>query len=148
MPSRRLTDLSMVAVVVCGLALWTRASGAEDSVLVTFDLASDPHFVNYKGVVESFARSKKIHGPAEFCVVGYLAGDTKLAWVIWQKGHQIILWDGGHAPLALSRRTIDLRKDVVKTQSEVGTSTYLMTQSWIDSLVSACNQFGKVVRLR
>ncbi len=120
---------------------------AAQTNLATFDLAGDTEFSNYRRVIADFAKHKRLVGRNDFCVVGYRAGDTKMAWVIWRQGRQIILWDGGATTLASSRRTIDLRRDVVKSGQDVGGSTYLTPRAWVDELNLVCKQRGKNVRI-
>jgi hypothetical protein len=107
-----------------------------------FDLASDPDFKNYQQVLAAYARKHRPRSDNDFCVVGYLTRDgLKSAWVIWQQKQKIILWEG-QKDLDLSRRTIDLKTDVVPTENDLHGSTYRETQAWVNKVTSLCERSG------
>jgi hypothetical protein len=81
-----------------------------------------------------------------FCVLGYRdkSGYT-FGWVYWQEGSALIVWDPSalpHPPLWLSRRYLDLRRDVVATEDQIRGSTYLVTQGWVEGVKSDCSKIG------
>jgi hypothetical protein len=89
-----------------------------------------------------------------FCVIGYLlerpadAPSSKIAWVYWKEQNSLIYWESA-APgsqsadtLINSRRQLDLAQDVVATQAEVGSSSYLVTRGWVDSVLKDCQKRG------
>ncbi|MGI4802879.1 MAG: hypothetical protein ACRYG8_54375 [Janthinobacterium lividum] len=39
---------------------------------------------------------------------------------------------------------VDLDRDVVATQAEISSSTYLVTRAWMDRIVSACRRYGTI----
>ena len=96
-----------------------------------------------------------------FCVVAetYRAprgpGDLKppaedqVGRVYWREGHRLIAWDPSTTAVdATSVRPgndLDLTKDVRITQSEVGSSTYLVTRRWVSSIIHHCAADGSQV---
>jgi hypothetical protein len=74
-----------------------------------FDIKSDVHFQNYEDLVEQYVSKHQPDASSDLCIVGIVAGDnSKLAWILWPKGKQFILWEGQETDLNLSRRKIDL----------------------------------------
>jgi hypothetical protein len=67
--------------------------------------------------------------------------------VLWPKGRRVILWEGEATDLAMARRTIRIPADVVKHESQVNGSTYVVTRAWLDGLTAACNNRGSKVRI-
>ncbi|CAM3411319.1 hypothetical protein [Paracidovorax anthurii] len=49
--------------------------------------------------------------------------------------------------LASSGSSVDLRKDVVPTDADVGSSTTLVSRAWVDRLRAQCRRVGTVVRV-
>ncbi|WCM92431.1 hypothetical protein M5C99_19050 [Acidovorax sp. NCPPB 2350] len=49
--------------------------------------------------------------------------------------------------LASSGSSVDLRKDVVPTDADVGSSTTLVSRAWVDRLRTQCRRVGTVVRV-
>jgi hypothetical protein len=88
------------------------------------------------------------HGGAtnKFCVVGYKdAGGATTAWVHWAEGNALIWWEptkDGTVSLAHSRRYLNLRRDVVASESDLKGSTYLVTRPWVDHILSDCKAAG------
>ncbi len=130
-----------------GLSLMTFAvCFAQEPTLRLFDVSSDPDFRSYKEVVTAFARKHRPRAENTFCVLGFRTGDNmKAAWVVWQQGNRIILWEGGE--LDSSRRKIDLKSDVVATEEALHGSTYLVTQAWVADIKSACDRSGVRVQV-
>jgi len=79
-------------------------------------------------------------GAQHLCVVPY----DHYAWVYWQEGRRLILWEGSpHADaLVRSRRVLDLDKDVVATEADVAGSTYLVTKAWVRDTLRDCREYG------
>jgi uncharacterized cysteine cluster protein YcgN (CxxCxxCC family) len=100
-----------------------------------------------KGIPFSLAGHKAARTLNHFCVVGYrnLDGST-YAWVHWQEGKALILWEP-HVPdapgedLGASRRYLRLNKDVVATTDQVNGSTYKVTQAWVQQITHACEVY-------
>ena len=93
-------------------------------------------------------------GQHHFCVIGYIqsSGDVagnKIAWVKWAEGNRLILWEpAGNGfeskdTLIHSRRSLDLTKDIVATQKEIGSSTFLETREWVNAVEKDCQKRGK-----
>lgn len=78
--------------------------------------------------------------PQHFCIV---EGAGTTAWVRWTEGNMLILWEpGDEYQIARSRRKLDLGKDVVATEAEIGGSTYLVTRQWVDQIQRDCESRG------
>jgi len=136
-----ITLLMMAGLLLIGFFGKSMADGITDNRI--FDITSDVDFKNYKNVLELYARKHRPGASNDFCIIGYVAEDnSKLAWIVWRQGREIILWEGSEMNLDFSRRKIDLRKDVVKTDKDLHGSTYLVTQAWVDELTGACSQVG------
>ncbi len=96
-----------------------------------------------------------------FCVVAETfrpprgPGDVKppaedqVGRVYWREGRRLIAWDPSKTAVdATSARPgndLDLTKDVRATQSEVGSSTYLVTRSWVSSIIRHCATDGSQI---
>jgi hypothetical protein len=123
-------------------------AGTEEPDFKVFDLAADPDFRDHKQVITEFARKHRPGAENDFCVVGYLTPDNlKSAWVIWRQGAQVILWEGGSAGLDSSRRKINLRSDVVRTENDLHGSTYLVTKAWVQKVTTTCDRSGVKVHI-
>jgi len=136
--------LIVAATFASFMFLTYKESAAQDIVLGgTFNIASDMDFKNYQDVIRRFVRKHRLKTSEDFCIVGYIAADnSKLAWVLWDQGKEIILWEPGESDLDLSRRKINLEKDVVDFDIDLHGSTYLVTRLWVDNLVTACSKDG------
>jgi len=126
---------------------------AQDKGDHTFNTRDDATFGDATAALREFLRSQHIgrRKPTQnFCVVAYenSGGNEKRAWVHWPEGHKLILWSGGSAPLARSRRIIDLTKDVVASDADVNGSTYLVTQAWADQVIADCAARGVPYQIR
>lgn len=142
---------TLIVAATCGM-LWplscARSLAADGIPDQPFSIAADSDFKGYAETVKQFARRHRLKGINDFCIVGYSAADrSRYAWVIWRQGQKIILWDAGDADLDLSRRQIDMKKDVVGSDRELQGSTYLVTRAWVDDLIAACNRDGAQVHL-
>jgi hypothetical protein len=147
---RRLGSNTLVSAIAgLALVLFCGDSAAGQAVTNrTFDITSDVNFQNYRDVLGRFARKHRPKASNDFCVVGYVAADSsRLAWVIWRQGGEIILWEGQESDPDSSRRRINLGRDVVKTDSDVRGSTYLVTRAWVADLTAACNRAGTKLHL-
>jgi hypothetical protein len=64
--------------------------------------------------------------------------------VHWRERRRLIFWFGGSDPeyrsgsIAESHRQLDLDQDVVATEAEVGSSTYLISRPWLDGKLRDC----------
>jgi hypothetical protein len=82
-------------------------------------------------------------GTNTLCVVGYESPRTKypFAEIYWKEADTMILWEGGE--LSASRRILTHADDVVATDEEVGSSTYLVTEEWWTRTKRECAKYGK-----
>ncbi len=113
----------------------------------TFDLDRSRYFSNYRAVVSRYLRQQSPQKPARACVIGLGGGvQNSLAWVIWRSGGRLILWQGeGDDDLTHSPRYLSYQDDVVATDADVGTSTYLVSRRWVAALERKCAQSGRYV---
>jgi len=89
-----------------------------------------------------------------FCVVGYqFSSGERLAYVYWARKNRLILWEGGTdaetraRSIARSRRPLDLRRDVVESDADIGGSTYLVTRGWVQRKIDDCAKHGRRYRV-
>jgi hypothetical protein len=78
-------------------------------------------------------------------VIGLGGDGYEIAWVIWRSGDRLVLWEENTEGLKHSRRDLSLSEDVVATQAEIGTSTYLVDRQWVNNLERQCAAFGRYV---
>lgn len=112
-----------------------------------FDLKTRPHFSSYQNVVGSYLRREALGEDSHACVVGLTRGgrDTDVVWVIWRGGDRLIRWFPGENNLELSSRNLSLTEDVVPTDADIGTSTYLESRPWVNELERLCEKHGRRV---
>jgi hypothetical protein len=115
--------------------------------LKTFELKGSRYFSNYNSVVGKYLRQKSPNRHTRACIVGIrIDGQNNQAWVIWRGGDNLILWEGGgDNDLDRSRRNLSLSQDVVRSDAEIGTSTYLVSRPWVTALERKCAQKGRYV---
>jgi hypothetical protein len=150
--SRRLLDLRSRSVVALFTAAWllicTQAAAGPSSFGQTFKLDQATDFQDYKRVVREYIQKRKPRTAARACVLGLIADDrSKFAWVLWEQGGELILYENGATDLGLSRRRLNLNKDVVENESDLHGSTYLITKNWLEQLRIACLQHGTQVHI-
>jgi hypothetical protein len=125
---------------------------AQDEGDVAFDTRPDAAFGDATAALREFLRAHHVrsHRDQHFCIAGYQSGsgDDRRAWIYWTEGRKVILWRGASDPqsaktsIARSHRITDLTKDVVPTEADLKGSTYLVTQAWVDRLISDCQTRG------
>jgi hypothetical protein len=113
--------------------------------------------VGYKPVktaLRALVVSESARGAQHFCVVGYRvqgasdAPPKRTAWVYWREQKRLIQWqpatEGFESKQTLLRssRSLDLAKDVVATEAEAGSSTYLVSRAWVDGVLKDCKARG------
>lgn len=115
-----------------------------------FELTTRPEFSGYQNVVGSFLRRQAPNENAHACVVGlrHDAQDIDAVWVIWRGGDRLIRWFSGEDQLELSSRNLSLTNDIVPTDKDIGTSTYLESRAWVDELERLCERHGRRVSVR
>lgn len=146
--------------IICGLSLAIIAIGCQaaspanaiDPPVSIIPTASDPDFGDATPALRKLvaAAKPKAIGPQHFCIIGYRGnGGDKIAWVHWRERRRLIFWFGGSDPeyrsdpIVDSNRQLDLDKDVVLTDADVGSSTYLISQPWLDRKLRDCAAKGK-----
>lgn len=113
-----------------------------------FDIAKDADFANHQQVISQYIRKRQTMKSTQVCLLGKTAADSsKLAWVIWDAGQEIILYEPGDTDLKLSRRKLNLKKDVVENEAALNRSTYLVTRDWVAQLRAECRQSGKMLQI-
>lgn len=145
--------------VMCGLSLMTIATGGEAAAQsdgsaqagTIIPTATDPDFGDATPALKKLiaaARPRAI-GPQHFCIIGYIGnGGSKIVWVHWRERRRLIFWFGGSDPeyrsdsIVDSNRQLDLDKDVVPTDADIGSSTYLVSQTWLDQKLRDCAAEG------
>ena len=143
---RRMRVIAITIVVFLLSSSLSRGFPAPE--IKVFDIKSDPDFRNYKRILTEFVRARRSRVGNDFCVLGYVTSDNlKSAWVIWRQGREIILWEGQDGDLALSRRVINLKSDVVPTDGDVHGSTYLVTKAWVERITTTCDHSGVKVHM-
>lgn len=110
----------------------------------SFDLKKRQEFADYEEIVGSYLRRKAPGMDTDACVIGLRRGnqDPDAVWVIWREGDRLIRWFPGENNLELSPRNLSLTDDVVPTDAEIGTSTYLESRPWVNELVRLCEKHG------
>jgi len=113
----------------------------------TFDLAMRQEYAGYREVVGSYLRQAAEGRTARACIIGLTQGGTQsdMVWVIWRDGDRLIRWFPGEDNLMLSSRNLSLTDDVVPTDSDIGTSTYLVSRPWVIELERLCEHHGRRV---
>lgn len=134
-----------VFTTACVAEVPTSASRLAD--YTPFDLVTRPHFSAYQDIVGSYLRQQAPGKDTHACVVGLTQGphDTDAVWVIWRGGDRLIRWFPGENNLELSSRNLSLTDDVVPTDADIGTSTYLESRPWVNELERLCEQHGRRV---
>lgn len=80
-----------------------------------------------------------------FCIVVHGQGAELEAYVYWPERNRLITWgpsDDEISSLDQVGAPLDLEHDVVATQADIGSSTYLVTRGWVDHVISACRRYG------
>jgi hypothetical protein len=125
------------------LPMLGQAEAPPSSIGQTFSLDQSNDFSNYKSVVRKYLQKQKPHVAVDACVLRLIADDrSKFAWVLWEQGNELILYEDGETDLSRSRRRLNLKKDVVASESDLHGSTYLITRDWLDQIQSSCRQHG------
>src|ERR687888_163264 len=106
------SDRISYRLLLCALVLDLVPVTARPAWPATFDVRNDPVFGNATAAITSYARAKHASGTHDFCVLGNVAEDqTKSAWIIWRRMHQIVLWEGQDLTSTPPRRLLNLKKD-------------------------------------
>jgi hypothetical protein len=121
----------------------------------TFDTRTAPGFGDATAPLRAYLTARgKTRG--RFCVVGYRRPGGRQAWVHWQDGNRLALWEGGDNPasradgLRFSRRDLDLMRDVVADDQALAGSSFRVTRAWVAGVLADCARSGRryAVRVR
>jgi hypothetical protein len=113
-----------------------------------FSVRKHPGYAQPERSLELLVRTRGTRRLNHFCVIGYRdASGHEYAWVRWEEGKALILWEAAAEParptrLADSRRYLRLDKDVVASEEEVNGSSYLVTREWINGVKRDCESHG------
>ena len=139
------------AFVITISFLPSTAAIAQEATDTFFDTRKAQYFGDATAALAEYLKSEQplAQRHHHFCVVGYQGRDkTRRAYVHWREGHKLILWEGSTDPdhasesIKNSRRQLDLSKDVVKSEADVGGSSYLVTESWVAKVKADCAKHG------
>jgi hypothetical protein len=147
--SSRVSGLLRILGVLVAVSL---LSCSRDPSPRPFSVANDPTYAHARVVVQALADLRGEPGQQHFCIVGIESDPGgRVVWVHWREGNALTLWEPSSPDvgeydhsrdLIRSRGSIDLGQDVVGSQDEVGTSTYLVTREWVADILSACEEVG------
>ncbi len=141
---RTLTSF-LVAVFVAVIPVVAQSVETE---LATFKVSDDTEFAHYREPLVDYLRSRHVTRGTRVCILGEQASDgSKLAWVIWSGGNSMILWGGGESSMISSRRILNLKRDVVASETDVAGSTYLVTRAWVSKQQARCDEYGVSVEI-
>lgn len=136
----------MMKITAWAIAAFVLA--AQDGTWTTFSIRHSPEFLNPEAVLQELVNAKAEQQINHFCIIGYRSpkGDSH-AWVWWREGNSLILWEPVADPeypdsLLLSRRFLDLDRDVVASEAQVGSSTYLVSKTWVAETQADCQRHG------
>jgi len=126
------------------------AAVAADPLFPTFDTRTASGFGDPVPALREYLSREPSRPPGvqHICIVGYIGADgDRSAQVHWREGHRLILWDGSDpehsaSVLGWGRRDLDLTADVVATDAEQGSSTYLVTRAWVARVLADCAAHG------
>ena len=139
---RTLITFVVVAIVLSFAPLVT----ATGTPAAAFNVGEEKDFAEYRMPLITFLRSRHVTHATHVCILGGQASDgSKWAWAIWKGGKTMILWGGGESSMTSSRRILDLRRDVVASETDLRGSTYLVTQEWVTTQQTQCKQYGTQV---
>ncbi|WP_263143791.1 hypothetical protein [Pseudomonas sp. RIT-PI-AD] len=120
------------------------------------DILKEPLYLNPQYDLQYLVvRMGHNHEDNHFCLVGYRwpDGDQQVA-VYWQESRTIYLWDGRreiperysrYASSLLMSSSINLDRDVVERQEDMGMATYL--RSSVDGTIADCKAHGTWYRV-
>lgn len=125
---------------------WTGQAMAQEAAF--FSVRNHPHYPEPEKSLKQLVRTHGTKRQNHFCVIGFrMPSGYEHAWVHWEEGKAIILWEGSTGPespvlIAYLRRFLKFDEDVVATQEEAGSSTYLVTWDWVNSITRDCEAHG------
>jgi hypothetical protein len=155
-------DMLWHLLLATALSLTTALpAGAQALPEQTFSPDQHPGFKPVKPALKALASAQKGKATLQhFCVIGYQLpassdnSSSKIAWVYWKEQNSMTYWEPaaqGAQPkdtLINSRRQLDFTQDVVATQAEVGSSSYLVACDWVDLLLKDCQKRGSTYAVK
>ena len=119
-------------------------SHADSSDSVKQSILDHPGFESFKKTLSLIIndRAQNIKGTHHFYIARYEKG-SNISYMLWKEGRKLWIRDmgGGYEDSWLAMRMstggqfLDVDKDVVETQEEVGSSTYLVTRTWMNQKI-------------
>ena len=139
MPNNLLNGAVVRRVLVSGcLAVSVPAHGAAEWV----SIKTLPGFDDAKAQLQALVDTNGHRTVNRLCVIGQEDGPHFQAEVYWPSENKLILWVpniNDPETLVHSRRYLDLKRDV---RSNVGTSTYILSRSFVEETLRACASKG------
>jgi hypothetical protein len=134
--------------LMAGLASAPLAAWSGEPVEHPFRVEGDALFEPVDKALDRLVARKAQAETNHLCVIGQRLDDgSGQAWVYWQEGRAIILWEpaaSGVADLAASRRFLRFGRDVVPARDKrlLAGSSYLVSEDWAKGLIAECKVQG------
>lgn len=146
-PNLMLTPYMLkIPIIIASLLIVLQ--GISSGETTSFSILGNPGYPRPREVFENLATDKGTATVNHFHVVGHRLKDgSDCAWVYWEEGRAIILWEPTRYPeypvnLSISRRFLSLDRDLVATDKEIKGSTCLVTRKWAEDMIKACKKHG------
>ena len=145
-------QLTYITLIVILLTMFTAQAHSEDKELTS--ITDNPGFNYFKStllhVIEQ--RRPELSGQHHFYVAHYREG-SEYTYMFWQEARLIWVLHLGTPEeygwmsmlLPSSGELLHIDKDVVATQEEVGASTYMVSQQWINDKIFKCVVDGDLI---
>ncbi len=138
MPTTLLKRAAAYAIATACLIAISPAHAAAEWV----SIKTLPGFSDAQAQLQALVDKNGHHTINRLCVIGQKNGAHFQAEVYWPSENKLILWVpniNDPDTLAHSRRYLDLKRDV---RTDIGTSTYLLSRSFVNELLTACSAKG------
>jgi hypothetical protein len=144
-------SIVMMALTAAAGAWATAAPQTAEPPPRIFDTRAEPGFGDPRPALRTYLTRRKVRPGVvqHFCVIGYKFSADGSGWaqVHWREGKRLIRWEGTDPDhpaglLRWGRRDFHLYSDLVATQADVGSSTYLETRAWADGVIADCAARG------
>ncbi len=149
-----------LALLLCAIVVPADASNSDPDAVI-FKVYRSQGYVPTKSALQAYLKDRSARsGRHLVCVIGYVIKRPtdpvafKVAWVYWPRGNRLVSWEpaaegfDSSETLIRSRRDLDLATDVVETDADIGSSTYLVSRPWVDMVLNDCKRRGNSYRLR
>lgn len=131
---------------------------------IAFSTPAHDHIASAETLKAFLAKLRQNRHENRFCFVqerfapeAAQPAESDTIWMVWITGARIYTFTnrpGGpredpasEAAGLVNSNPVNLKTDVVATQDEVGTSTFLVTRAWADRIVDQCQRVGVTVRI-